>query len=191
MPLLLGAIARATLPDADPEAVLSALSHKHLGSWGYVVLTGALVSAILSTVDSALLVAGSFVSHNLAPAVRPDLSDRQRLLIARCAVVVLAFLAYAFARGEGTVHELVGQASAFGSAGVCVVGAMALFTRIGGVISAYAALLLGASSWLCAEYAWHAEGAFLISLGLALLGYLGGVLVEHWGPSRLRRDVLS
>jgi Na+/proline symporter len=191
MPLLLGAIARATLPGADPEAVLSALSQKHLGTWGYVVLTGALVSAILSTVDSALLVASSFVSHNLAPAVRPDLNDRQRLVVARCAVVGLALLAYAFARGEGSVHELVSQASAFGSAGICVVGAMALFTRFGGVLSAYAALALGSGSWFCAEYLWHLEGAFLISLALALLGYLGGALVERLGATRFDRDVLS
>jgi SSS family solute:Na+ symporter len=177
LPLLLGAIARATLPNADPEAVLSALSQKHLGAWGYVVLTGALVSAILSTVDSALLVAGSFVSHNLAPALRPDLSDRQRLVIARCAVVVLAGLAYGFARGEGSVHDLVSQASAFGSAGVCVVGLMALFTRFGAAPSAYAALGLGAASWLLAEYVLGLESAFLLSFAVALSAYVGTALI--------------
>jgi Na+/proline symporter len=177
LPLVLGAIARATLPGADPEAVLSALSQKHLGSWGYVVLTGALVSAILSTVDSALLVASSFVSHNLAPALRPDLTDRQRLVIARCAVVGLAAIAYVFARGEGSVHDLVSQASAFGSAGVCVVGLMALFTRFGAAPSAYAALGLGALSWLVAEYLLGLDSAFLLSFAVALLAY---VLAARW-----------
>lgn len=172
LPLVLGAIARATLRGADPEAVLSALSHKHLGTWGYVVLTGALVSAILSTVDSALLVASSFVSHNLAPAVYPAISDRQRLMIARSSVVAFAALSYLFARGEGSVHALVSQASAFGSAGVCVVGLMALFTRVGSSPSAYAALGLGATSWLVAEYVFEAEGAFVVSWAIALLGYL-------------------
>jgi Na+/proline symporter len=172
LPLVLGAIARATLPGADPEAVLSALSQKHLGAWGYVVLTGALVSAILSTVDSALLVASSFVSHNLAPALRPDLNDRQRLVVARCSVVVLAALAYWFARGEGSVHELVSQASSFGSAGVCVVGLMALFTRYGGAPSAYAALGLGAGTWFLAKYAIEFDGAFSLSFGVAALAYV-------------------
>jgi Na+/proline symporter len=191
MPLVLGAIARATLPGADPEAVLSALSQKHLGSLGYVVLTGALVSAILSTVDSALLVASSFVSHNLAPALRPGISDRQRLWVARSAVVGLACLAYGFARGQGSVHELVSQASAFGSAGICVVGAMALFTRFGGAASAYAALGLGASSWLLAEYVWELESAFLCSLAAALLGYVGAALVRPAPSPSLPESSLS
>lgn len=172
LPVLLGALARSTLPGVDPEGILSALSKKHWGAAGYVVLTGALISAILSTVDSALLVAGSFVSHNLAPAVRPELTPRDRLRIARAAVVGFSAVAYLLARGEGSVHGLVSQASAFGTGGVCVIGLMALFTRFGGARSAYAALLLGGATFACAEYALHSEIAFLLSLVSALLGYL-------------------
>jgi Na+/proline symporter len=172
IPLLLGAIARKSLSTADPEAVLSALALKHLGSLGYLVLTGALVSAILSTVDSALLVAGSFVSHNLAPVVRPDLSDRDRLWVARGSVVFFSLLAFLLARGEGSVHGLVNQASSVGSAGVCVTGLMALFTRFGGAPSAYAALLSGIVSWGVSEYVLESEAAFLISLTSASLAYV-------------------
>jgi Na+/proline symporter len=176
IPLLLGAIARKSLSSADPEAVLSALSLKHLGQLGYLVLTGALVSAILSTVDSALLVAGSFVSHNLAPFVRPDLSDRDRLIVARASVVFFSLLAYFLARGEGSVHGLVSQASSVGSAGVCVTGLMALFTRFGQAASAYAALFAGVLSWLAGEYLLETDAAFLISLASALLAYTGVAL---------------
>ena len=179
IPLLLGAIARKTLSTSDPEAVLSALSLKHLGNLGYLVLTGALVSAILSTVDSALLVAGSFVSHNLAPFVRPGLDDRDRLVVARVSVVFFSLLAYLLARGEGSVHGLVSQASSIGSAGVCVTGLMALFTRFGGAACAYAALVSGIASWLVGEYVIETEAAFLISLASALLAYVGVALVAQ------------
>lgn len=37
----------------------------------YVAFAGALVSAILSTVDTALLVAGSLISHNLLNRFAP------------------------------------------------------------------------------------------------------------------------
>jgi Na+/proline symporter len=177
IPLLLGAIARQSMTGTDPEAVLSALSLKHLGQLGYVVLTGALVSAILSTVDSALLVAGSFVSHNLAPFVRPSIDDRERLLVARGSVVFFSLLAFLLARGEGSVHGLVSQASSVGSAGVCVSGVMALFTRRGGSASAYAALLGGVLSWLVSEYVYESAAAFLISLACALCGYMAAMLV--------------
>jgi SSS family solute:Na+ symporter len=179
IPLLLGAIARQSITPTDPEAVLSALSLKHLGQLGYLVLTGALVSAILSTVDSALLVAGSFVSHNLAPFLRPAIDDRQRLVVARASVVFFSLLAFLLARGEGSVHGLVSQASSVGSAGVCVSGLMALFTRRGGSTSAYAALLGGVLSWLVSEYIYESEAAFLISLGCALCGYLLPMLVPR------------
>jgi Na+/proline symporter len=183
IPLLLGAIARKSMSTSDPEAVLSALSLKHLGNLGYLILTGALVSAILSTVDSALLVAGSFVSHNLAPFVRPGIDDRDRLVVARASVVFFSLLAYLLARGEGTVHGLVSQASSVGSAGVCVTGLMALFTRFGGAASAYAALLAGVVTWLLSEYVLDTEAAFLISLMSALVAYTGVALATpRWRP---------
>lgn len=186
IPLVLGAIASSTLKDADPEAVLSALSLRHLGTFGYVVLTGALVSAILSTVDSALLVAGSFVSHNLAPALYPGIDTRQRLRVARVSVVLLGGVAYLLARGEGSVHDLVTQASSFGTAGICVVGIMALFTRFGDARSAYAALSLGCVTWLVAELALHSALSFLLALGCSASAYAGVALLPQ--PKSVRPE---
>lgn len=171
MPLVLGAIARQTMPDVDPEAVLSALSLRHLGSFGYVVLTGALISAILSTVDSALLVAGAFVSHNLAPVVAPGLGDRQRVTVARASVVVFALLAYLLARGQGSVHELAQQASSIGTSGIFVVAIMALFTRFGDARAAYVALVLGCLAWLLGELVLHLPAAFVVALTISLVAY--------------------
>jgi len=102
------------------------------------------VSAILSTVDSALLVAASLVSHNRVVPLAPALGDEARVRIARAGVVVFGIVAFVLAlRAEG-VYALVEEASAFGSAGVFVAGVLGLFTRRGGAASAYAALGLGA-----------------------------------------------
>jgi Na+/proline symporter len=171
IPVLLGAIAHRTLPGIDGEQVLALLAQKHLPRLGYVVFAGALVSAILSTVDSALLVCGSLVSHNLASALTRSASERQKIMLARVSVVALSGIAYVLARSAESVHGLVQEASAFGSTGICVAGCLGLFSRRGGELAAYAAILVGAVSWVVSAYVLESEVAFLISLAAALAGY--------------------
>jgi Na+/proline symporter len=178
IPVLLGAIAHHTLPNADPEQVLAALAQKHLPTVGYLVFAGALVSAILSTVDSALLVCGSLVSHNLAGLAMRDASERQKVMLARISVVAFAGVAYVLARSAESVHGLVQEASAFGSAGVCVAGTFGLFSRRGRSVAAYASLSTGTLAWLYAAYVAELDTAFLCSLLVALLAYLSCAAFE-------------
>ena len=53
------------------------------------VLLAAIVSAIMSTVDSLLLVAGSALSHDLLDVLRPGAGPRARMLVARCGIVIV------------------------------------------------------------------------------------------------------
>ncbi len=179
IPVILGAIAHHTLPEAEPEQVLAALARKHLPSIGYLVFAGALVSAILSTVDSALLVCGSLVSHNLAGVAMKNASERQKVRLARFSVVAFSGVAYLLARSAESVHGLVQDASAFGSAGVCVAGTLGLFSRHGRSLAAYGALAVGAVTWVYADYVGEWEGAFLASLLAALAAYLVGAALER------------
>jgi SSS family solute:Na+ symporter len=72
IPVALGLLARGSIgPIDDPEHVLPELARQKLSLLGAALFAGALVSAILSTADSALLVASSLLSHNLLPALRP------------------------------------------------------------------------------------------------------------------------
>lgn len=171
IPVLLGAIAHATTPGLDAEHVLATLASQHLNQLGYVIFAGALISAILSTVDSALLVCGSLVSHNLATIVGPALPDAARVRIARASVLGFGAIAYALARSGESVHALVELASSFGSAGVCVAALMGLFTKRGGPRAALASLLVGAFTFAYASQVEESELSFLISLASALAAY--------------------
>ncbi|MFT3923370.1 MAG: sodium:solute symporter family protein [Myxococcales bacterium] len=186
IPVVLGAIAHTTLPGADPEQVLATLAQKHLPSFGYLIFAGALVSAILSTVDSALLVCGSLVSHNLAGLAMRDASEDQKVLLARVSVVAFSGVAYLVARSAESVHGLVQEASAFGSAGVCVAGTLGLFSRRGGALSAYGALVAGTVAWLYAAYVAELDTSFLCSLAAAFAAYVVCSLFE--GDARLAAD---
>jgi Na+/proline symporter len=181
IPVMLGLLGRSILPGiAHGDQVLPALAGHLLGDVGFVILAGALVAAILSTVDSALLACGSLVAHNLLPRGVRERSPQAPLRVARASVVLLSLAAYGLAHTKERMAELVEEASAFGSAGVFVVGVAALaLPRLGGSWSALSALLLGAASWLYFGHVVQSEVAYLSSLLFAAVGYLTVAAVER------------
>jgi Na+/proline symporter len=173
IPVGLGLLGARLVPGLEHgEQVLPRLALEHFPWWFYAVFAGALISAILSTVDSALLAAGSLVSHNLVVPLARDLDDRAKLRVARVCVVVFGVVAWALALYAEGVYALIENASAFASAGVLVAATFGLFTRVGGAKSALAALALGAGVWIFAAYATESEAPYLWSLAAALAGYL-------------------
>ncbi|MGQ0553686.1 MAG: sodium:solute symporter family protein [Planctomycetota bacterium] len=182
IPVTLGLLGPVLVPGLeDSERVLPALAERHLGGPAFILFAGALISAILSTVDSTLLVASSFLSRNLLLAGRTDVSQRTRLLVARGGVLVCGLVAWAIARGSEGVFELVEQASGFGSAGILVITVFALFVRRehrAGPRAAMASLLLGVLAWVLGRYVLDLPAPYLLSLAAALLGFLLGSLAD-------------
>ena len=81
-------------------------------------------------------------------------------------------LAYVLALSADRIHDLVETASAFGSAGVFVTTLFALYTRIGGPNSAYAAMVAGMGVWLVARFGFGVTTPYLLALGCATLSYV-------------------
>jgi Na+/proline symporter len=177
IPVVLGLVARVLLPQAvDGEQVLPILSRHLFGEVGFVVLAGTLVSAILSTVDSCLLACGALIMQNLVGRRARGLSDRTRLRLTRLCVVGLGAVAYVLALYGSSVHGLVAESSALGSAGLFVAGLLGLFTRVGGVRAALLSLCLGGATYVYAEHVLASDVAYLASLAGAVLGYAVGAL---------------
>lgn len=171
IPLFLGLVGAQLLPGLeDPEAVLPGLAAAHLPVWAYVLFAGALISAILSTVDSTLLVCCSLWAHNLRPSARDEKSELQS---ARLSLVVFGGIALLLAASAEGVFALVEEASALGSAGILVAGTLGLFTPWGGARSAAWSLSLGLAGYLGAKWG-GLPTPFLLSLGAAALGYALG-----------------
>ena len=175
MPVGLGLVGATLVPGlAEPEQILPELARVYLPTVLYVVFAGGLVSAILSTVDSALLMASALVSHNVIVQMRPDLGERAKVRIARAGVAVFGTLAYVMALRAEAVYALVEEASSFGSAGIVTVVVFGLFTRIGGTGSATAALLAGVGTWIFGAYFAGWPYPYLTSLAAAVGAYLLG-----------------
>lgn len=180
VPVVIGLLgARLVGPLVDPEQILPTVAAALLHPVAYVLFIGALISAILSTVDGALLAVSSLVARNLIEPVVPDLSDRARLRLSRLCTLAFGLLAYVIARGADGVHALVEDASGFTGGGLIVVFAFALWTRFGGPNSALAALLVGLIVWLLGRYADLTPAPFLASMFAATLVYIAVALAER------------
>ncbi len=179
IPVGLGLLGARLMPGLeDPEQILPRMALEHFPLWFYAIFAGALISAILSTVDSALLAAASLVSHNLIVPLHPNMADRTKLRFARAGVIVFGVLSWLLAvRAEG-VYALIETAAAFASAGVLVCGTFGLFTRLGGARSASASLVVGAAVWSIGEWAELTRTPYLASLASAALAYLAVAAFE-------------
>lgn len=172
IPVTLGLAAYGRIDVDHPEQILIALGTTYLGPVLAVVFVGALVSAILSTVDSALLVAGSLTAHNLLlPLGEGSLSERGKLLANRAAVVTAGFVAYAIALASDSVYDLVQESSGFGAAGIVVAVVFGLFTGYGGAAAASSTMVAALSVYAVGAYGGLLEHPFVASMITAVLVY--------------------
>lgn len=171
-PVLLGLLGPALVPSLDDsEHLLPVLASRLLPQVWYAVFSCALLSAILSTIDSVLLAASALLSHNLVvPLLRID-TERGRLVSARVLVVASGIVALVVALHAEGVYELVETASAFGTAGVVVTTMIALYLPVGGASAAVVALVAGLVTMPVAEYLFELPAPFLASLASAAIGY--------------------
>jgi Na+/proline symporter len=165
-------------PMSDPEQLLPTIARDLLPTVFFAIFAGGLISAILSTVDSTLLVASGLVSHNLIVPLFRISDERHKVRIARGGVVSFGLIAYALAVNAEGVFALVQEASAFGSAGILVTVVFALFTSSGSARTAAATLLGGILGYVGARAA-GISIPFLASLGVALTCWTLGCLIDR------------
>ena len=185
IPVTLGLIGPLLVPGiADPEQLVPEIAKAHLPPILYILFVGALISAVLSTVDSALLAAGTMLSHNLLLRLRPDAAERTKVRVARASVAALGICAYVLALRTTHISDLVETASAFASAGLFVTLVFGLFTRLGGELSAIAAMLGGALVWLAGSSLLNLEAPYLAGILAATIAYVVVAQVETRLPIR-------
>ncbi len=173
IPVYLGLKGSAILPGlSEPEQIVPRLAETYLPSALQIAFVGALISAILSTVHSALHGPASQVSHNIVLRVLPDLPAGKKLWVVRATVMALSLVAYSLSVSSERIHDLVEIASAFGSAGVFVVAVFALYTNYGGSASAYGALTAGMGVWLVARFGLGLQTPYLLAIVSSLAIYI-------------------
>jgi SSS family solute:Na+ symporter len=184
IPAILGLCGPSLVPGIEEaEQVIPELARLHLNTAAYILFSGALISAILSTVDSTLLAGSALLTHNVLLQFWPDLSDRSKLLWSRAGVLTLGVGAWVLALISHSISDLVAISSSFGSAGIFVVGTLGLFTSIGGTASALAALVTGMVVW--------AAGAFLLQWPAPYVSAVVASVVAYLVAAPLHRRALA
>jgi sodium/proline symporter len=115
----LGVAYFAGQPLEDPEAVFIRFTQALFNPWVAGFLLAAVLAAIMSTVDSQLLVCSSVVSEDFYRGlIRPNAGDHELVALGRAAVVVIALVATLLAMDpESRILDLVAYAWAgFGAA---------------------------------------------------------------------------
>jgi Na+/proline symporter len=168
IPVVIALLARSFVTTVgDPEQLLPSLAQELLPTLLFAVFAGGLVSAILSTVDSTLLVASGLLSHNLVVPIARITDEARKVRVARIGVLAFGTIAYLLALNAEGVFALVEQASAFGSTGILVTVLFALFTPYGSARTAAATLVMGIVSYVGATLLGSGT-PFLFSLAIAL-----------------------
>jgi Na+/proline symporter len=179
IPLVIGMFGPGLAPGiSDEEQLLPVIARTMLPTFAYAIFAGALISAILSTVDSTLLTSSSLLSHNIIVPVFRVRDERRKVLFARAGVVAFGVIAYVLALHASGVFALVEQASAFGSAGVLVSACFGMFTSFGGARAAVVTLALSPAAYLVAG-ALRSETPFLLSLAVAFVAYVLAAVLER------------
>ncbi len=174
----------------------------------YLVFIGAIMSALLSTVNSNLLSVSSLITVNLLGAVHERAGPRTRLILARAATIAAGVAACLVAAAGASIRDLISLTSVFGQAGILVAVLIGLNSRFGGPLAALSALavcvaanvytllwwpmaelmragetLAAAFSVVLADEGPAFEGYFLFSLAASLIAYWAAALWERRRPA--------
>lgn len=179
VPLLIGLIGGGLgLRTGEGEQFLPTLAQQLLSPPFLVLLIGALLSAILSTVDSNILAAAGLLTHNVIDRFRPEADARSRLLVTRLVTMGCGLFAWGIATLGESIYSLVEWTSALGTSGVLVAFLFGAWSKVGDGRASVAAILAGlacnAVTMLAPALQGRDElpGAFLLSVGVSLAAYL-------------------
>lgn len=165
----------------DPETAFLRLIDAMFNPWVAGLLLAAVMAAIMSTVDSQLLVSSSALADDLYGGfLRPQAGDRERLWMSRLAVVLIAGVAIWLAANPGNrVLDLVGYAWAGFGAAFGPVVLLALYWPAMSARAALAGMLAGTTTVLV----WgRLEGGIfdLYELLPAVIVATASIWAAHW-----------
>lgn len=91
----------------NSDLVLPTVALKFLPPWVFVIFSVGLLAALMSSADSAMLIPPSIIAWNLLPMIKPSVSERTKLIVARALVPVIALTSLAIALWAKTIYFLM------------------------------------------------------------------------------------
>jgi len=191
IPVMLGIIASVTMPGlADPETVIPELAIAHLHPVAIAVFVGAVLAAIMSSCDSALLASASIASTNLLPLVKPNPSDELQLQVVRWGILVFGIIAVTFALNAQVVFDTLLDGNLLLLAAVIVPFILGVWWQKANRTGALAAMSMGVVSWLTTSLLYPELPGDLIGLGVSFVTMIIVTpLTQTFDPPRALVDI--
>ncbi len=145
---LCGHLLYPELEQQDGQMIIPQMVLLHTELPLQILFFGALVSAILSTTSSAIMAPAAVLGENVFKFFRPDLTDRQLLLIIRVGVVVITLICIFMANTRESIFELVAESSAFSLVSLFVPLAAGIYWRRANAMGCLLSMMAGLSVWL-------------------------------------------
>ncbi len=168
IPLTVALAANLVLPKGDESSVITLMATKLLNPFLLLIFLLAVISAVLSTIDSATMAAASILGQNLILhfpyARRWKLSESTVLRLQRYCVVVIALLSLATAFSGKGAYELLKDAYSMTLVGLFVPLMAGLYWKNVTKQTILVSMLAGTISW-CSH--WWLDWEFALEGALA------------------------
>ena len=170
IPVILGIIAGVTMPGVDdPESVIPRMAVEHLHPFAIAVFVGAILAAIMSTADSALLGAASLISVNIAPILKPNINSNQKLIVSRVAIPVCGVIAVYVALEVQAVLEIILNANSFLLVGVVCPFIAGIWWKKANRTGALSAMAAGFLAWFLSAWFYPSLAGDVIGFGVSVI----------------------
>jgi solute:Na+ symporter, SSS family len=176
IPVVIGLLGAQYFPGLDEaETLMPVLAKLHLNYIFYIIFIGALVSAILSTVDTTLLASSALLSHNLIYSFFPNIKEKKRVLFARLCTLGSGLLAYLIAYSSDSIIDLVETSSSLGGPTILVITIAALWDKKGNSINAIFAMIMSLVAWVIAHFVVEIEFPVIFTMAVCAISYWGSL----------------
>ncbi|MBL8869422.1 MAG: hypothetical protein JNK90_06480, partial [Planctomycetaceae bacterium] len=187
IPLFVALGANAVLGESEESGVITRMAVKLLNPFLLLMFVLAVISAVLSTIDSATMAAASILGQNLflhLPVVRKKAwNDKTVLRLQRICVIVIALLSLATAFSGQTAYELLRDSYSMTLVGLFVPLMAGLYWKEVSNRATLVAMLAGIGCWFL-----H----WLLDWEFALQGWLEPNLPKNVGwLAQVPQELLS
>lgn len=184
----LGVVAFNLHPElASGDESLPTLILNHLPPVAKGLCLSAVMAIMMSTADSALLIAGTTFSGDLLKPIRPKTTDRQQLMVTRIVILAIGVVGALFALEKAPIFDVMMLSLAIFVTGLFVPVMAALFWNGATANGAMAAAIVGTSTQL-ALYWLRSREIFDLGVEPILVAFTFSVIalwaVSRWDRSR-------
>lgn len=151
IPVLMGIFGRVVLPGNAGESILIDLAARYLPGPLIAIMIGALLAAIMSSADSAILAPASIIGRNIVPYLVPGASERVMLNLCRVSVVVVGLLSLTLALHFQNIYRLCQEAWGILLNGVAAPMIFGVFWKRASPAGAFAGGIAGIAVWVAAK----------------------------------------